>query len=97
MNVFKTRMTVQMPHQGHVTTQLEVIFVLATLDILEMERLVLVGFSICPLQLVIILKTELFHLQLQVISVSFTNINIRSLNVGYIKCSTSQHSHGLAL
>jgi hypothetical protein len=27
------------------------------------------------------LKTELFHLQLQVISVSFTNINIRSLNV----------------
>ena len=44
-NVFKVQMTVQTDHQEHVTTRLEVMFVLVTQDTLVMEILVLVGFS----------------------------------------------------
>jgi hypothetical protein len=43
MNVLKIQMTAQMHHQEHVTTPLEVIFVLVTQGTLVMEILVLVG------------------------------------------------------
>lgn len=61
MNVFKRRMIVQMHHQGHVAIQLEVIIVLVTQDIQEMERFALVGFSTCPIISIIKLRILQFN------------------------------------